>query len=41
MGNITQTLPIEIFVNPRVVKHIHVRVTCTLEEIQLYIDHFQ
>jgi len=41
MGNIMQTQPIDISVNPGVFKHIHVRETCTPEEIQLYMDLFR
>jgi len=41
MGNITQTQPINISIKPGVVEHIHIRVTCTLELIQLYIDLFR
>ncbi|MCY6488209.1 hypothetical protein, partial [Actinobacillus pleuropneumoniae] len=41
MGNLTQTQPIDISVKLRIVKHIHVRITCTPEEIQLYTDLFR
>lgn len=40
MGNITQTQPIDISVKLGIVEHIHVGVTCTPEEIQLYTDLF-
>lgn len=40
MGNITQTMPIDIFVKLGIVENIHIGVTCSLEEIQLYIDLF-
>ena len=33
MGNITQTQPIDIFVEPGIVEHIHIGVTCTPEEV--------
>eukprot|EP00253_Pinus_taeda_P029891 PITA_29891 len=36
MGNITQTQPIDISIKPGIVEHIHVGVTCTPKEIQLY-----
>ena len=36
MGNITQTQPIDISVKPGIVEHLHIGVTCTPEEIQLY-----
>ena len=41
MGNIMQTIPIDISVKPRVVDNIHIGVTCTLEEIQLYTNLFR
>jgi len=41
MGNITQTQPIDISAKPGIVEHIHIGVTCTLEEIQLYTDLFR
>ena len=41
MANITQTQPIEISMKPGIVEHIHIGVTCTLEEVQLYTDLFR
>jgi hypothetical protein len=41
MGNITQTLAIDISVKTGVVENIHIGVTCTPEEIQLYTDLFR
>ena len=40
MGNITQTQSIDIFVKLGIVEHIHISVTCTHEEIQLYTGPF-
>jgi len=33
MGTITQTMPIDISVKPRIVENIHIGVTCSSEEI--------
>ena len=41
MGNITQTQPIDISVKPGIVEHIHMRVTCTPKEVQLYTALFR
>jgi len=41
MGNITQTMPINIFVKPRIVENIHIGVTCSPKEIQLYTKLFR
>ena len=41
MGNITQTLAIDISVKTWVVENIHIGVTCTPEEIQIYKDLFR
>ena len=41
MGNVTQTQPIDISAKSGVVEHIHIRVTCTLEEIWFYTDLFR
>jgi len=41
MGKIMQTQPIDISVKPMIVEHIHVGVTCTPGEIQLYTDLFR
>lgn len=41
MGNIMQTISIDISIKPGIVKHIHIGVTCTPEEIQLYTDLFR
>jgi len=41
MGNIMQTMPIDISVKPGIVENIHIGVTCTLDEIQLYVDLFR
>jgi len=38
MGNIMQMIPIDISIKPRIVENIHIGVTCTLEEIQLYTN---
>lgn len=35
MGNITQTMPIDISVKPSVVKNVHIWVTCSPDEIKL------
>lgn len=40
MGNIMQTQPIDISMKPGIVEHIHIGVTCTPEEVQLYTDLF-
>lgn len=41
MGNITQTQPIDISIKPGIVEHIHIGVTCTPEEVQLYTALFR
>ena len=41
MGNITQTQSIDISVKPGIVEHLHIGVTCTPEEIQLYSNLFR
>ena len=41
LSNITQTMPIDISVKPRVVENIHVGVTCSPEEIQVYTNLFR
>ena len=40
MANITRTQPPDIFVKPGIVEHLHIGVTCTPEEIQLYSELF-
>ena len=40
MSNITQKIPIDISVKPRIVENIHVGVTCSPEEIQVYTELF-
>ena len=41
MSNITQTIPINISVKPGIVENIHVGVTCSPDEIQVYTDLFK
>jgi hypothetical protein len=41
LGNITQTQPIDISVKPGIVENIYIGVTCTPEEIQIYIALFR
>lgn len=41
LGNIMQTQPIDISVTPGIVEHIYIRITCTLEEVQLYTALFR
>ena len=41
MGSITETMPIDIFVKPRIVENIHIGLTCSLEEVKLYTILFQ
>ena len=41
MGNIMQTQPIDISVKPGIVEHLHIGVTCTPEQIQLYSKLFR
>jgi len=41
LGNITQMMPIDISINPGVVENVHIRVTCSLDEIKLYTRLFQ
>jgi len=41
MGNITQTQPIDISAKAGVVEHVHIGVTCTPEEVQIYTDLFR
>ena len=41
LGNITQTQPIDISMEPGIVEHIHIGVTCTPEEVQLYTSLFR
>lgn len=40
MGNITQTMPIDISIKPGIVENIHIGVTCSPEEIQIYTNFF-
>ena len=41
LGNISRTIPIDISVKPRIVENIHIGVSCTDDEIQLYKALFQ
>ena len=41
LSNITQTMPIDISIKPGVVKNIHVGLTCSPEEIQVYTNLFR
>lgn len=41
LSNITQTIPINISVKSGVVENIHVGVTCSPDEIQVYTDLFK
>lgn len=41
MGNIMQTMPIEISIKPSVIENVHIGVTCSLDEIKIYTHLFQ
>lgn len=41
MGNITQTMPIDIYVKPGIVEHVHIGLTCSPDDIKLYNHPFQ
>lgn len=41
MGNITPTMPIDIYVKPSIVEHTHIGVTFSPDEIKLYTRPFQ
>jgi len=41
LGNISQTMPIDNSSKPSVVKNVHIRVTCSPDEIKLYTHLFQ
>lgn len=38
MGNITETMPMEISIKPGIVENIHIGVSCSSNEIRVYID---
>ena len=40
MGNITQTMPIDISIQLGVIENVHIGVTCSPEEIKLYTHLF-
>lgn len=40
-GNITQTIPIDISIKPGIIEHVHIRVTCSLDDIKTYTRLFQ
>jgi len=41
LGNITQTMPIDISIKPYVIEHIHIGVPCSPDEIKTYTHLFQ
>jgi len=41
MGNITSNMPIKFSIKPRIVKNIHIGVSCSSEEIRVYTDLFK
>lgn len=41
LGNITQTMPIDISIKPGIVEHVHIGVSCSLDEINTYTRLFQ
>lgn len=41
IGNITATMPINISIKPGVVENIPIVVSCSLDEIKVYIDLFK
>ena len=41
MGNITQMMPIDISIKPGVIEHVHIGVSCYLDEIKTYTRLFQ
>jgi len=40
MGNIIQTMPIDISIKPSIVENVHIGVTCSPDEIKLYTHLF-
>ena len=36
LGNISATIPIEISIKPRIIENIHIGVSCSIEEINIY-----
>jgi len=40
LGNITQTILIDIFIKPGIIEHVHIRVSCSLDEIKPYTHIF-
>lgn len=41
LGNITQTMPIDISIKPGIVEHVHIGVSCSPNEIKTYTHLFQ
>lgn len=41
LGNITQTMPIEISIKTSIVEHIHIGVSCSPDDIKMYTPLFQ
>lgn len=41
LGNITQMMAIDIYIKPGIIEHIHIEVTCSLDEIKIYTRLFQ
>jgi len=41
LGNITQTMSIDISIRPGIVEHVHIRVSCSPDEIKTYTRLFQ
>ena len=41
LSNITQTMPIEISIKPGIVENIHIGVTCSYDEVQVYTSLFR
>lgn len=41
MGNITATMPLDICIKPGIVENIHIGVSCSPNEIKVFIDFFK
>jgi len=41
MGNITATMPLDIFVKPGIGENVHIGVSCSANEIRIYTHLFK
>lgn len=41
MGNIIATMPLDISIKPRIIKNIHIVVSCSPDEIKIYTQFFK